>query len=165
MTGHPRAVLAVLLATTGLRQTDAAALLCVAGRTMRRWMEGVRAPPAVAIDRLAALARALDQAADDTVRMIREATPAAAVLMVYGRDRDVPAWSQWRTKGCHLALARRVVERLPNVHLVAYDRGDYRRWLGSRQDAEEQRTAWAASRVGTSGPRPEGISNQKPSSA
>jgi hypothetical protein len=126
-------------------------------------MEGVRVPPAVAIDRLVALARALDEAADAVVRMIREATPAPAVFMVYRRDRDVPAWSQWRTAGCHLALARRVVERLPNVHLVAYDRGTYRRWLGFRQDSEEQRTAWAALRVGTSRTHPEGISSQNPS--
>ena len=60
-------------------------------------------------------------------------------FMVYRRDRDVPAWSQWRTAGCHLAQARRVVERLPNVHLVACDYGTYRRWLGSRQDSDEQR--------------------------
>ena len=68
-------------------------------------------------------------------------------------------------QGLHLALGRRVLERLPNVHLVAYDYGSYRLWLGSRQDSEEQRTIWAASRVGTSRPRPEGIPSQNPPSA
>jgi predicted transcriptional regulator len=57
MTSDPRALLTVLLARTGLTQTDAAPLLGVSGRTVRRWIEGVRTPPAVAIDRLAALAR------------------------------------------------------------------------------------------------------------
>jgi hypothetical protein len=41
----PNALLIVLLATTGLTQTSAAALIGVAGRIMRRWIEGVRIPP------------------------------------------------------------------------------------------------------------------------
>ena len=64
MSSDPQALLTVLLAMTGLTQTEAAALVGVSGRTMRRWIEGVRIPPAVAIDRLAALARSLDQVAD-----------------------------------------------------------------------------------------------------
>ena len=59
MSSDPQALLTVLLAMTGLTQTEAAALVGVSGRTMRRWIEGVRIPPAVAIDRLAALARSL----------------------------------------------------------------------------------------------------------
>jgi hypothetical protein len=45
----PQARLAVLLATTGLTQLDLAKLLGVASRTVRRWMQGVCTPPAVAI--------------------------------------------------------------------------------------------------------------------
>ena len=48
----PQARLAVLLATTGLTQLDLARLLPVAGRTVRRWMEGVCKPPAVAFEEL-----------------------------------------------------------------------------------------------------------------
>ena len=48
----PPARLAVLLATTGLTQLDLARLLPVAGRTVRRWMQGVLAPPAVAFEQL-----------------------------------------------------------------------------------------------------------------
>jgi DNA-binding transcriptional regulator YiaG len=44
----PQARLAVLLATTGLTQLDLARLVRVAGRTVRRWMEGVCKPPAAA---------------------------------------------------------------------------------------------------------------------
>jgi hypothetical protein len=38
----------VLPATTGVTQVDLAKLLGVAGRTVRRWMEGACAPPAIA---------------------------------------------------------------------------------------------------------------------
>jgi hypothetical protein len=107
MTSEPRALLTVLLARTGLTQTDAAPLLGVAGRTVRRWIVGVRTPPAGAIDRLAALARALDQGADLKVRALDEAGSAPAVLLVYRHDQDVPPWTELRTAGCHLALVRR----------------------------------------------------------
>ena len=50
---------------------EAAAILGVSGRTLRRWMEGVRIPPAIALDRLAALARGLDQLANSAVRRDR----------------------------------------------------------------------------------------------
>ena len=142
MSSDPQALLTVLLAMTGLTQTEAAALVGVSGRTMRRWIEGVRIPPAVAIDRLAALARSLDQVADS-----KEAGSAPAVVLVYRRDRDVPPWTGLRTAGCHLALVRRVAERRPDVQFVSYDRGAYRRWLGSRPDSETLRTAWAAARA------------------
>ena len=49
MSSDPQALLTVLLAMTGLTQTEAAALVGVAGRTMRRWMEGVRKPPSVGV--------------------------------------------------------------------------------------------------------------------
>jgi len=48
MSSDPQALLTVLLAMTGLTQNEAAALVGVASRTVRRWMEGVRKPPAVA---------------------------------------------------------------------------------------------------------------------
>jgi transcriptional regulator with XRE-family HTH domain len=147
MTSDPRALLTVLLARTGLTQTDAAPLLGVSGRTVRRWIEGVRTPPAVAIDRLAALARALDHGADLTARALDEAGSAPAVLLVYRRDQDVPPWTELRTAGCHLALVRRVAERRPDVQFVRYDRAAYLRWLGSRLDSEALRTAWTASRA------------------
>ena len=51
MSSDPQALLTVLLAMTGLTQTEAAALVGVASRTVRRWMEGVRKPPAVAMSR------------------------------------------------------------------------------------------------------------------
>ena len=72
MISDARALFIVLLGQTGLTQTDAAALLGVAARTMRRWLDGVHArPPATAIDRLAALARALDRAADLAVNAFK----------------------------------------------------------------------------------------------
>ena len=61
-------------------------------------------PPAMAIERLAGLARALDQVADLRVRELDEAGSAPAVLLVYRRDQDVPPWTELRTAGCHLAL-------------------------------------------------------------
>jgi hypothetical protein len=57
----------------------------------------------------------------------------------------VPAWSDLRTAGCHLALVRRVAERRPDVQLVSYHPGAYRRWRGSRADSEQMRAEWAAS--------------------
>src|SRR5436305_10020612 len=59
---------------------------------------------------LQALARELDQAADPTVRAMDEVVSASAALAVYRRDQDVPPWTGLPTAGCHLALARRVVE-------------------------------------------------------
>jgi len=104
MSSDPQALLTVPLAMTGLTQTGAAALIGVASRTVRRWMEGVSTPPVVAIDRLAAVARRLDQVSDSTVRALAEAGSAPAVLLVYRRDQDVPPWSGWRTAGCHLVV-------------------------------------------------------------
>jgi transcriptional regulator with XRE-family HTH domain len=150
MSSDPQALLTVLLAMTGLTQTEAAALVGVASRTVRRWMEGVRKPPAVAIDRLAALARAQGQVADSMVRALGEAGSAPKILLVYRRNQDVPPWSGWRTAGCHLALVRRIAERRPDVQFVTYYRGAYRRWLGSRADSEALRTDWAASRLSPS---------------
>ena len=152
MRPDPQAKLAVLLAITGLTQTEGAAVLGVSGRTMRRWMEGVRIPPAIALDRLAALARGLDQLANSAVRDMDDAVPASRVFLVYRRNQDLPPWTQLRTAGCHLALVRRVAERRPNVHLIAFHRGGYRRWLGSRPDSKEMRAGWAALRAGC--PRP-----------
>jgi transcriptional regulator with XRE-family HTH domain len=86
----PHALLIVLLATTGLTQTEAAALVGVAGRTMRRWIEGVHIPSAVAIDRLAALARSLDQVADSNVGAMEEAGSAPAVVFETGTCRPGP---------------------------------------------------------------------------
>ena len=60
----PPARLTVLLATTGLTQLDLARLLPVAGRTVRRWMQGVLTPPAVAFEQLEELAHTLDEDAD-----------------------------------------------------------------------------------------------------
>jgi DNA-binding transcriptional regulator YiaG len=61
MTSDPEARLAVLLATTGVTQMDLARLVRVAGRTVRRWMQGVCTPPAVAIKELEMLAHTLDE--------------------------------------------------------------------------------------------------------
>ena len=108
----------------------------------------MRNPPALAIDRLEALARGLDQLANSTVRAMDEAGPASRVILVYRRDQDLPPWTQLRTAGCHLALVRRVAERRPDVHLIAFRRGGYRRWLGARADTQEMRAAWAAMRAG-----------------
>jgi transcriptional regulator with XRE-family HTH domain len=137
------AFLAVLLASTGFSQTEAAALLQVDGRTVRRWAEGTRPTPKFAIERLRAWAYALDQTAEGII--MRKGVPA--VLLLYRRDRDVPPWTGLRTAGCHLALVRRVFERRPDVQLIAFDRPAYRYWLGARSDSEEMRDAWAASRV------------------
>jgi transcriptional regulator with XRE-family HTH domain len=135
------AFLAVLLASTGLTQTEAAALLQVDGRTVRRWLEGTRPTPKVAIERLRTWAYCLDQTAQAIIMGV------PAVLLLYRRDRDVPPWTGLRTAGCHLALVRRVFERRPDVQLIAFDRAAYRYWLGARSDSEEMRAAWAASRA------------------
>jgi hypothetical protein len=137
------AFLAVLLASTGFSQTEAAALLQVDGRTVRRWIEGTRPTPKVAIERLRAWAYALDQTAEGIILGMG----GPAVLLLYRRDRDVPPWTGLRTAGCHLAVGRRVFERRPDIQLIAFDRVAYRYWLGSRADSEEMRAAWAASRV------------------
>jgi hypothetical protein len=134
-------LLAVLLASTGLTQTEAAALLQVDGRTVRRWLEGTRPTPKVAIERLRTWAYCLDQTAQAIIMGV------PAVLLLYRRDRDVPPWTGLRTAGCHLALVRRVFERRPDVQLIAFDRAAYRYWLGARSDSEEMRAAWAASRA------------------
>ena len=143
----PQARLAVLLATTGLTQLDLARLLPVAGRTVRRWMQGVLTPPAVAFEQLEELAHTLDEDADFLVRAMGEQGSTAAALLVYRRDYDVPPSRGLRTVGYHLALVRRVAERRPDVQFVTYDRHRYRHWLGSRPDTKAMRNAWAASRV------------------
>jgi transcriptional regulator with XRE-family HTH domain len=77
----PPARLTVLLATTGLTQLDLARLLPVAGRTVRRWMEGICKPPAVAFEELEALAHTLDEDADSVVRAMGEQGSAAAASL------------------------------------------------------------------------------------
>jgi transcriptional regulator with XRE-family HTH domain len=121
----PQARLAVLLATTGLTQLDLARLVRVAGRTVRRWMEGVCKPPAAAIRELEMLAHTLDEDADFVVRAMGEQGSGAAVLVVYRRDYDVPPSRGLRTVRYHLALVRRVAERRPDVQFVTYDRHPY----------------------------------------
>src|SRR6202011_939614 len=83
------AILAVLLASTGFSQTEAAALLQVDGRTVRRWAEGTRPTPKFAIERLRAWAYALDQTAQAIIRR----TGGPLVLLLYRKDRDVPPWT------------------------------------------------------------------------
>jgi transcriptional regulator with XRE-family HTH domain len=108
MGADPDALLAVLLARTGLSQTDAAALLGVAGRTVRRWIEGVGAPPAVAIDQLKALVRTLDMEANGAVQAMDRARPRPAVQLVYRRDQDVPPWINLLSKHrCDPEIGRR----------------------------------------------------------
>jgi transcriptional regulator with XRE-family HTH domain len=137
------AFLAVLLASTGLTQTEAASLLQVDGRTVRRWLEGTRPTPKVAIERLRGFANALDQ----TAQAIATGTGAPALLLLYRRDRDVPPWTGLRTAGCHLAVVRRVFERRPEIQLITFDPVAYRWWRRDRTDSEDMRAAWAASRV------------------
>jgi transcriptional regulator with XRE-family HTH domain len=143
----PEAQLAVLLATTGLTQLHLARLLRVAGRTVRRWMQGICVPPPVAIEQLEALARTLDEDADFVVRTMGEQGSEDPVLLVYRRDHDIPPSRGLRTVGYHLAFALRVAERRPDVQFVTYDRHPYRQWLGSRPDTKAMRDAWALSRV------------------
>jgi hypothetical protein len=112
-------------------------------RIVRRWLEGTRPTPEAVIEYLRALADALDQ----TAQAITMSRGGPAVLLLYRRDRDVPAWTGLRTAGCHLALVRRVFERRPDIQLIAFDRVPYRWWLRDRTDSEEMRDAWAASRV------------------
>jgi hypothetical protein len=130
-------------ASTGLTQTDAAALLQVDGRTVRRSLEGTRPTPKVAIERLRTWAYALAQ----TAQAIIMGMGVPAVLLLYRQDRDKPPWTGLRTAGCHLAVVRRVFERRPDIQLITFDRVAYRYWLGARADGEEMRAAWAATRV------------------
>ena len=126
-----------------LKQTEAAALLQVDCRTVRRWLEGTRPMPKVAIERLNAWAYALDQ----TAQAIIMGTGVPGALLVYRRDRDVPPWTGLRTAGCHLAMVRRVFERRPDIQLIAFDGVAYRWWRRDRTDGEDMRLAWAASQV------------------
>src|SRR5215469_5373217 len=135
--------LSVLIASTGLTRADAAAMLQVDVRTVRRWLAGTRPTPKVAVERLRAWAYCLDE----TAQRIIKAMGVPAVLLLYRWDRDVPPWTGLRTAGCHLALVRRVFERRPDIQLITFDRARYRYWLGARSDSEEMRAAWAASRV------------------
>jgi hypothetical protein len=87
-------------------------------------------------------ARGLDQLATSAVRAMDDAVPASRVFLVYRRDQDLPPSTQLRTAGCHhLELVRRVAERRPDVHLIAFRRGGNRRWLGARADTQEMRAA------------------------
>ena len=138
------AFLAVLLASTGLTQTDAAALLHVDARTVRRWLEGTRPTPEVVIEHLRTWAAALDQASD---AIITRMVGGRAVLLLYRRDRDVPPWTGLTTAGCYLAVVRRVFERRPDIQLIAFDGIAFRWWLRDRTDSEDMRATWAASRV------------------
>jgi hypothetical protein len=133
----------VLLASTGFSQTEAAALLQVNGRTVRRWVEGTRPAPKAVIDYLRALTDSLDRIAQATTMGLR----GPAVVLLYRRDRDVPPWTGFKTARSHLALVRRVFERRPDIQFIAFDRAAYRYWLGARADSEEMRAAWAASRI------------------
>ena len=147
MTIDPQARLAVLLATNGVTQEDLAKLLRVAGRSARRWMQGVRRPPAMAIEQLEELAHTLDADADFVVQRMGEQGSGPAAFVIYRADRDLPPSRGLRTLGYHLALARRVGERRPDVQFVTFDRHNYRRWLASRPDTAAMRSAWATARV------------------
>jgi len=62
------AFLAVLLASTGLTRADAAAMLQVDVRTVRRWLAGTRPTPKVAVERLRAWAYCLDETAQRIIK-------------------------------------------------------------------------------------------------
>jgi len=132
------AFLAVLLASTGLTRTDAAEMLGVDIRTVRRWLAGTRATPKAAVERIRTWAYCLDE----TAQGIITGMGVPAVLLLYRWDRDVPPWTGLRTAACHLAVVRR-----PDIQLVTFDRATYRYWLGARAVSGEMRAAWAASRV------------------
>jgi len=68
---------------------------------------------------------------------IAAAGPASRVILVHRRDQDLPPSTQLRTAGCHHALIRRVAELRPDVHLIAFHRGCYRRWLDPAQTLKE----------------------------
>jgi hypothetical protein len=69
-------------------QAEAAALLQVDGRTVRRWLEGTRPTPKVAVERLRTWAYALDQ----TAQAIIMGMGVPAVLLLYRRT-----W-EWRNQ-------------------------------------------------------------------
>ena len=143
-----RAILAVLLDATGLSQSEAARLIAVEDRTLRRWLEGQRAVPADVIERLTALSDALDRAASEAVKMIDEADGPVALLL-YRRDEDVPDWAGLPSASVHRSMMRRVFEqRRDRVLLVMFDAAQYRAWLGRRQDNTQHRAAWAALQTG-----------------
>ena len=137
------AMLHLLLSATGLSQTEASKLLGVAPRTVRRWAEGVQKPSDRAMDHLASFARGLDYAADHVIQGIDLAGSTPFPLLVYRKNEDVPPWSGFRTAGAHLAMLRRVAERRPDVSLISFNRGAYRRWREDRLDTEALRNEWA----------------------
>jgi hypothetical protein len=69
-----------------LTQTEAAALLQVDGRTVRRLLEGTRPTPNVVIGHFHGLVDALDQ----TAQAITLKMGVPGLLLVYRQDRDVP---------------------------------------------------------------------------
>ena len=86
------ALLAVLLASTGLTQAEAAALVQVDGRTVRRWIEGTRPTPKVAIERLRAWVYALNQTA---LSYLGNASPPGSRLKFAAESRATGNPVQW----------------------------------------------------------------------
>jgi hypothetical protein len=66
-------------------QTEAAVLLQLDGRTVRRWIEGTRPTPNVVIEHFRGLVDALDQ----TAQAITRKMGVPGLLLLCRRDRDV----------------------------------------------------------------------------
>jgi hypothetical protein len=62
-----------------------------------------------------ALAHTLDEDADFVVHRMGEQGSVPAAFLVYRHDQDLPPSRGLRTVGYHLALARRVGERRPDI--------------------------------------------------
>lgn len=122
------AAVALMLARTGLSQAEAARYLDVTPRTVARWLHGATypsgAPIAPSPQHWQALQRLLDRqrtASEAATRMIRRDLTAAssgqpaAVLLVVPADDDAARARGWPSRGAHLALLARVVDRLESA--------------------------------------------------
>jgi hypothetical protein len=147
-----RAILTLLLSSTGLSQSEAARHLDVEDRTIRRWLDGDRDTPADVIEKMTALRDQMDIMAQRATKMIDEANATTAIV-VYLRDADLPVSTGLPCAGAHRAMIRRVWEARPDqVIPVAFDRDHYRRWLGRSADGPQNRAAWAATFAEGAGP-------------
>lgn len=140
-----RALLALLLSSTGLSQTEAARYLHVEDRTVRRWLNGDRETPEDAIADLALLSAKLDRDAEQEIKLLDEQPKSERVrLLIYRRDDDLPGWTGLPTASCYLAMMRRIFAARPErVTAVAFEREAYRRWLNGRKDTQAMRDTFA----------------------
>lgn len=127
--------LRVILNRCGLSQSEAAAWLGVEVRTVGRWVQGALTPSGAPYRpsaerwaRLLDLCARQDRAADEAVALIARKrwggiAPSVIVLRMAADDADAKRLG-WPTRSAHVALLRRVAERLEAAGLAYAITGD-----------------------------------------